>query len=160
MLRFLFLLTTSAFAACTLSPRAADEPVRAAIASARAKIDTAFSQRIFAEAAEHIAENVTVSGPVWRTVGRDKLLSSYQSLAAQRSDVVWTHAPAEVDVNVAWGVAAERGTWYEQWSEKDGRTELQGTYSALWRKTDGRWLLEAEVFVPMSCIGSAYCKPR
>ena len=157
MLRFPVFLAALFLAACSLSPRAADEPDQAAIEAARAKIDLAFSRRTFSDVTELVAEKLSVSGPSLRTAGRDQLLASYQRLTAKRPDVIWTHAPTTVEVNAAWGLAAEHGTWYEQWSEKDGRTELRGTYSALWSKTDGRWVLEAEVFVPLSCAGSAYC---
>ena len=40
---------------------------------------------------------------------------------------------------------------------KDGRVTIRGRYSAKWRRTDGVWLLEAEVFTPLSCRGSSYC---
>jgi hypothetical protein len=87
-------------------------------------------------------------------------LSAYEGLAKERPDVHWSHSPREVEVNSAWGVAAERGTWYETWTEQDGQVELRGSYTALWRKMNGKWLLEAEVFVPLRCTGGAYCKPH
>ena len=39
-------------------------------------------------------------------------------------------------------------------------TELRGSYQALWRRVDGRWLLDAQVFIPLSCKGSSYCDQR
>ena len=32
-----------------------------------------------------------------------------------------------------------------------------GTYMAQWRKVNGVWLVQAEVFVPTRCTGSKYC---
>jgi hypothetical protein len=59
-----------------------------------------------------------------------------------------------------WLFASESGEWHESWREGGVLTELRGSYLALWRKVEGRWLLDAEVFVPLSCAGSSYCNPR
>lgn len=38
--------------------------------------------------------------------------------------------------------------------------KIGGTYSAQWRKVDGRWLIQSELYVPSHCSGSQYCKQR
>jgi hypothetical protein len=44
--------------------------------------------------------------------------------------------------------------------EPDGALEIGGTYQAQWRKVDGQWLIQAELFVPTRCKGGAYCRRR
>ena len=34
---------------------------------------------------------------------------------------------------------SERGEWIERWTEKDGITELRGSYLGLWRRENGQW---------------------
>ena len=38
--------------------------------------------------------------------------------------------------------------------------KIGGTYLAQWRKVDGRWLIQAELYVPTLCKGSKYCNQR
>lgn len=74
-----------------------------------------------------------------------------------RPDTVYVRTPKAIEVNAAWGVASERGEWTGRWSEKDGVVEIGGTYLAQWRQAAGQWLIQAELFVPTHCRGSAYC---
>ena len=78
----------------------------------------------------------------------------------RRTDTVYVRTPSEVDVNAPWAVAAERGNWTGRWTEPDGVVEIGGSYLAQWRKVDDAWLIQAEVFVPTTCIGSRYCAAR
>jgi hypothetical protein len=58
-------------------------------------------------------------------------------------------------------VASERGEWSGAWTEPDGKVSIGGTYLAQWRKVGREWLIQAEVFVPTHCAGSArYCSAR
>lgn len=79
---------------------------------------------------------------------------------ARRPDTVYVRTPAAIDVFSAWDVASERGEWTGRWTEPDGVVDIRGTYLAQWRKVDGTWRIQAEVFVPTSCRGSAYCARR
>ena len=62
--------------------------------------------------------------------------------------------PTTVDVFAAWAVASERGEWTGTWTEPDGPLEIGGTYQAQWRKVEGRWLIQAELFVPPTILES------
>ena len=77
-----------------------------------------------------------------------------------RPDTVYVRTPRTVDVFTAWSVASERGEWIGRWTEPDGKLEIGGTYQAQWRKIDGRWLIQAELYVPTHCRGSKYCQQR
>jgi len=98
---------------------------------------------------------VTSTGAVQsgREANRDSFLAHFKA----RPDVVYVRTPATIDVMPAWDVASERGTWTGQWTQADGVTRIGGTYLAQWRKIDGAWLLQAELFVPTHCEGSAWC---
>ena len=52
---------------------------------------------------------------------------------------------------------ARGGEWTGRWTEPDGVVQVRGTYLAQWRKVNGTWLIQAEVFVPTACTGSTYC---
>ena len=65
-----------------------------------------------------------------------------------------------IDVYSPWEVAAERGEWTGRWTEPDGKLEIGGTYLAQWRKVNGEWLIQAELYVPTRCRGSKYCSQR
>ena len=79
---------------------------------------------------------------------------------ARRPDTIYVRTPTAVSVFDPWDVASERGEWIGRWTEPDGKLEIGGTYQAQWRKVDGRWLIQAELFVPSHCRGSKYCRQR
>jgi ketosteroid isomerase-like protein len=79
---------------------------------------------------------------------------------ARRPDTIYVRTPAAIDVYAAWAVAAERGEWAGRWTEPDGAMEIAGTYLVQWRKIDGKWLIQSELYVPTRCKGSSYCANR
>ena len=78
----------------------------------------------------------------------------------RRPDTTYLRTPSAVDVFADWAVASERGEWIGRWTEPDGKVEIGGTYLAQWRKIDGRWLIQSELYVPTRCKGSKYCSQR
>ncbi len=89
--------------------------------------------------------------------GRDVNGQRMADQFARRPDTVYVRDAADVDVFAAWNVASERGEWTGRWTEPDGVVQVRGTYLAQWRKVNGTWLIQAEVFVPTACTGSKYC---
>lgn len=77
-----------------------------------------------------------------------------------RPDTIYVRTPAAIQVFDSWNVASERGEWIGRWTEPDGKVEIGGPYQAQWRKIDGQWLIQAELFVPADCRGSEYCRRR
>jgi hypothetical protein len=151
-------LLLGACATTQLSP--SSDPDEVAIRAARVRLNDALARQQFAAMQEELVDNVSITGPVWRTVGRDQLLQAYTRLTSRRPDLVWIREPQAIRINASWLFASESGEWRESWREGGVFTELRGSYLALWRKVEGRWLLDAEVFVPLSCAGSSYCNPR
>src|SRR5688572_14434721 len=87
---------------------------------------------------------------------RERMTRQFQS----RPDTIYVRTPATVEVFASWNVASERGEWVGRWTEPDGKLEIGGAYQAQWRKIDGRWLIQAELYVPTHCRGSKYCQQR
>ena len=101
-----------------------------------------------------------VSSTSAQTAGNE---ANQQRMARQfemRPDTVYVRTPRTIDVFTSWSVASERGEWIGRWTEPDGKLEIGGTYQAQWRKVDGRWLIQAELYVPTHCRGSKYCQQR
>ncbi len=91
------------------------------------------------------------------TNGRDGVAAQWRAQFTAHPDVSYVRTPASVRLFTPWQMAEENGTWVGRWTEPDGRVDIRGTYTAKWRRLDGTWLLEAEVFTPRSCAGSSYC---
>lgn len=71
--------------------------------------------------------------------------------------MILTHHSNRIVVNENWDVASEQGDWIERWTEKDGVTELRGTYLTMWKRDGVRWREYSETIVPETCTGSSYC---
>jgi ketosteroid isomerase-like protein len=101
----------------------------------------------------HIVTSTGVQG-AGRALNQQRMARQFTS----RPDTIYVRHPTTVDVYSAWAVAAERGEWTGRWAEPDGTVEIAGTYLAQWRKIDGQWLIQAELFVPTRCTGATYCR--
>lgn len=103
----------------------------------------------------HIVSSTSAQG-AGKAANRQRLAAQFKS----RPDTIYVRTPVAIDVFEPWNVASERGEWVGTWTEPDGKLEIGGTYQAQWRKIDGRWLIQAELFVPARCKGSKYCRSR
>jgi len=131
------------------------------IRTARARSNAAIARHDVAAIAAHWMPDVhIVSSTSAQRAGREANAKRMAETFARRPDTVWVRTPMTVDVFASWTVASERGEWTGRWTEPDGVVEIGGTYLAQWRKLDGVWLIQAELFVPTHCRGSAYCAKR
>ena len=103
----------------------------------------------------HIVTSTSAQG-----TGRDENRQRMARQFANRPDTTYVRRTAQVDVYEAWGVASEKGEWTGTWTESDGKVTIGGTYLAQWRKVGSEWLIQAELFVPLHCDGSRYCRKR
>jgi ketosteroid isomerase-like protein len=157
-------LLAGALAAVTATAAVAQAPVpagadEAAIRGARAASNASIARHDTAGIASHWLPDVhIVTSTAAQSTGIE---SNRQRMATQferRPDTVYVRTPVTVDVLTAWNVASERGEWTGTWTEPDGRVDIGGTYLAQWRKADGTWKVQAELYVPTYCRGSAsYC---
>jgi hypothetical protein len=132
----------------------------AAIRAARSRLNEAFAKRRITDMSELMVENLSMTGPKWRSVSRDVYIRETIRLIESRPEITEIYEPQVIRINTGWWYAAESGEWRETWLEKGVLTELRGSYQALWRRVDGRWLLDAQVFIPLSCKGASYCDQR
>jgi len=91
-----------------------------------------------------------------KSANRERMAAQFKN----RPDTTYVRKPVTIEVYAPWNVASERGEWTGKWSEPDGALEIGGTYQAQWRRIGGRWLIQAELFVPTHCKGSKYCNQR
>jgi ketosteroid isomerase-like protein len=131
------------------------------IREARARSNAAIAKHDpAAMAREWMPDLHVVSSTSAQTAGRDANQQRMARQFATRPDTIYVRTPTTIDVYAPWAVASERGEWTGGWTESDGRMTIGGTYLAQWRKVDGRWMIQAELFVPTACTGSRYCKER
>ena len=131
------------------------------IREARARSNRAIAAHdLVAIAREWTADIHVVSSTSTQAAGRDANRERMATQFKNRPDTVYVRTPATIDVFAPWAVASERGEWTGKWTEPDGKLEIGGTYHAQWRKIDGHWLIQAELFVPTRCTGAAYCRQR
>ncbi len=155
-LRILFLIAAS-MPALAQSAQPADPSSAGQIRSLRQEVDKSFRQHDATKLSALFTTDCHLIAPQVHVDGSEVLERFHKSLFAKRPDVVLTHTPNRIDVNEAWDVASEQGEWIERWTEKDGVTELRGTYLTMWKRENGRWLEFSEMIVPQSCTGGAYC---
>src|SRR5262245_61287305 len=154
-MRILLVLVAATVA---LAAQSADEKIirdsRAASNAAIAKHDTAGIAQFWMDDI-HITTSTSAQA-AGRAPNQERMAQQFQ----RRPDTIYVRTPSTIDVFSEWSVASERGEWVGRWTEPDGKVEITGTYLAQWRNVDGRWLIQAELYVPTRCTGSNYCAKR
>ena len=131
------------------------------IRDARARSNQGIAAHDLAAIARVWMENVhVVSSTSAQTAGRAANQERMAQQFTNRRDTIYVRRPATIEVYAPWAVASERGEWTGRWTEPDGALEIGGMYQAQWRKVDGHWLIQAELFVPTRCTGAKYCRQR
>ena len=144
--------------AAVASAQSADERM---IREARARSNAAIAAHDPPGIAQAWMDDVHVtSSTSAQTSGRAANQERMAQQFARRADTVYVRTPETIDVFAPWAVASEQGNWIGRWTEPDGLMEIGGTYLVQWRKIDGRWLIQSELYVPTHCKGSAYCARR
>ena len=136
------------------------DPGEAAIRAGRDKWNRAIENRDAAVLRELSSESFHGIGGAGHASGRDEAAAFFTRLFKQRPDLFYEWRPVRIRVVADHGLASEYGEWVERWKEPTGMTEMRGTYYVLWRRSGGQWVIEGEVQMPESCVGSDYCKPR
>jgi uncharacterized protein (TIGR02246 family) len=134
-----------------------EQQIRAARASSNQAIaahDLQGIARIWMEDVHIVTSTSVQSG------GRESNQQRMGRQFANRPDTVYVRRPTVIDVYLPWAVASERGEWTGTWTEPDGKLDIGGTYHAQWRKVDGQWRVQAELYVPTRCKGARYCQQR
>ncbi len=128
------------------------------ITAARARSNAAIAAHDTAAIMREWLPNIhVVSSTSNQTAGAEANAKAMQAQFSRRPDTRWVRTPLRIDVFEPWQVASEAGEWVGTWTDPDGAVRIRGTYLAQWRRVDGRWRIQAEVFVPVACEGGAYC---
>src|ERR1700730_5724144 len=122
--RLLFLILAFASVLCQTTTSTCGEQIR----SLRQETDKAFQHHDAKQLAALVSSDCRFTAPTVHIDGSDDLERFYASLFTRRPDVTLTHHPNRVVVNENWDVASEQGDWTERWTDKDGGTDLRGTY--------------------------------
>jgi ketosteroid isomerase-like protein len=99
------------------------------------------------------------SGVGIHIVGRDAYRRAYADDFEVLEDVIYTRSPDEIelsnmDTGLADRLAAESGTWTGSFVTPRGPAQVRGVYTAMWRKRNGRWRINSEIFVSLTCSGN------
>ena len=130
----------------------------AAVRAARTRSNEAIAAHDMTGISRHWMPNVhVVTSTSAQGSGREANADRMALQFKRRPDTVYVRTPSTIAIFTAWDVASEQGEWTGRWTEPDGVVNIGGTYLAQWRKVDGTWLIQAELFVPTSCRGSSYC---
>ncbi|HEY4196672.1 MAG TPA: nuclear transport factor 2 family protein [Mucilaginibacter sp.] len=76
--------------------------------------------------------------------GKDAIIAAWKGLFRDNSTVSYIRKPSNITISDDGTMAWETGTWTGQNSYSKG-----GNYSAMWRKTDGTWKIQAELYVSL-----------
>lgn len=140
------------------SQRSADERL---IREVRARSNAAIAGHDPAAMARFWMEDVHVVRSTGAQVaGRERNRQRMAQQFATRPDTIYVRQPLAIDVYLPWEMASERGEWTARWTDSDGIVDMAGTYMAQWRRVNGQWLIQAELYVPTRCAGSMYCSQR
>jgi ketosteroid isomerase-like protein len=93
----------------------------------------------------------------YEIIGRENNRSSFIQ-EFKKKDVKYIRTPIQIEIFSDWNMASETGTWTGQWKESDGIVKFTGTYYAKWHKINGTWKIRGEIFTPLTCSGSTFCK--
>ena len=85
---------------------------------------------------------IQIAGDGSHTVGREKIAKDWKRMFLNSSPV-FERLPDDIIIAESGNIAWEKGTW----AYKD--EVYKGNYSAMWRKNNGRWLTQCELYVSL-----------
>ena len=81
---------------------------------------------------------------------REESVKSWADMFDRDGTATYGRTPDEIHVNEEWGMAEEHGRWTGTLMANDGPMKLTGVYAAKWHNTAQGWLLQAEIFTPLT----------
>jgi ketosteroid isomerase-like protein len=87
---------------------------------------------------------VQVRGNATYLTGKDAVTNSWIELFKTNPSISYVRNPSEIIISKNDTLAWEKGKWIGIKSYSKG-----GNYSAMWRKKDNEWMLQAEIFVSL-----------
>jgi ketosteroid isomerase-like protein len=126
-----------------------------AIRAARAALNDAIARRdVDGIAAFFLSTYRVVTARSRQYDGKEASRRSWSEMLGRDPSMIHNGTPDEIHVNDEWGMAEERGRWTGRVAAIDGPIDLTGVYSAKWHNTPDGWLLQAEIFTPLTITRS------
>lgn len=126
-----------------------------AIRTARGALNDAIARRDpDAIAAFFLPSYHVVTARSMHRSGKDDSVRSWVDMFKRDRTATYDRIPDEIHVNDEWGMAEEHGRWTGTLMANDGPMELAGVYAAKWHLTPEGWLLQAEIFTPLTIVRS------
>ncbi|HLK27369.1 MAG TPA: DUF4440 domain-containing protein [Puia sp.] len=88
---------------------------------------------------------VQVKGNAQHQTGKDSVVASWKKFFAANPKVSYIRNPTEIIISENDSLAWETGKWIGINSYSKG-----GNYSAMWRKSNNKWKIQAELFVSLN----------
>ena len=155
LILFLSMSTTTLFAQQGTTPSQEEQQIR----DVRRLSNLAIAQHNSLAIANYWTNDFhLISSRNSEVAGREQNRKLFAVEFKTRKDVLYVRTPVKIEINATWNMASETGTWTGQWQESDGVVKLSGTYYAKWHKLEGEWKIRGEIFTPLSCSGSSFCK--
>jgi ketosteroid isomerase-like protein len=127
------------------------DEVRSVICAARASINDATARRDAAAIGAFFMPSYhVVTARSMQRNGREDSVRSWADAFARDRNVTHIGIPDEIHVNEEWGMAEEHGHWTGMLIANDGPIGLAGVYAAKWQYSADGWLLQAEIFTPIT----------
>jgi ketosteroid isomerase-like protein len=121
------------------------------IRAARAAINEAIARHDSdAIAAFLLPSYHVVTARSMQRIGKEDSIRSWAEMFKRDGTATHRGVPEEIHVNENWGMAEEHGQWTGTLMANDGPMELAGVYAAKWHHDAGGWLLQAEIFTPIT----------
>ena len=122
-----------------------------AIRAARSAINDAIDRRdTHGIAAFFLPTYHVVTARSMHRDGKEQSRRSWEDMFERDKGATYGRMPDEIYVNEEWGMAEEHGRWSGTINANDGPLEVTGVYAAKWHYTADGWLLEAEIFTPLT----------
>ena len=154
---FTLLLLLSMSPATLLSQNSSEQAIRAIREASNAAIAGRNLQALGQTWVEDL--HVTTSSGDLRQSGED-MEAAFASRFRDPEFVTYVRTPIKVSISQGRSFAAEQGEWVGTWNKPDGQMNIRGVYLAQWQEREGGWRIRSEVFVALSCEGSATCEDQ
>ena len=129
-----------------------------AIRRLRGDFNAAIAAHDPAALSKFLREDIHVTTGAGRQLpGLSAVRAAFEAIFADASFITYTRTPDRVELNSSSLLAAESGHWVGRWKKPDGTMEWRGNYMAMWRKENGQWLIQSELYVSLKCSGSKEC---
>ena len=84
-----------------------------------------------------------------RLFGHEEQREMMRKLYTDYPDALYVRTPSTIKLSSDLNFAAETGSWTGSMTRNGRKVKMQGRYFARWVKFQERWLIQAEIFVPL-----------